>query len=91
MGYVAGETLGERIRRHGRLPAAEVTQVVREVAWALAYAHRQGVVHRDVKPENILLERDGGRAMVTDFGIAQVSGRRPRHAGRPGRRAPRAP
>ena len=74
MGYVAGETLGERVRRHGRLPAPEVTQVVREVAWALAYAHRQGVVHRDVKPENILLERDGGRAMVTDFGIAQVSG-----------------
>ena len=74
MGYVAGETLGERIRRLGRLPAAEVTQVVREVAWALAYAHRQGVVHRDVKPENILLERDGGRAIVTDFGIAQVSG-----------------
>ena len=74
MGYVAGETLGGRIRRLGRLPAAEVTQVVREVAWALAYAHRQGVVHRDVKPENILIEREGGRAMVTDFGIAQVSG-----------------
>ena len=77
MGYVAGETLGERIRRHGRLPASEVTQVVREVAWALAYAHRQGVVHRDVKPENILLERDGGRTMVTDFGIAHVSGDAP--------------
>ncbi|MEZ4411512.1 MAG: protein kinase [Gemmatimonadales bacterium] len=74
MGYVAGETLGARIRRLGRLPPAEVSAVVREVAWALAYAHRQGVVHRDVKPENILLERDGGRAMVTDFGIAQVSG-----------------
>jgi len=74
MGYVAGETLGERIRRFGRIPAAELTPIVREVAWALAYAHRQGVVHRDVKPENILLERDGGRAMVTDFGIAQVSG-----------------
>jgi len=74
MGFVSGETLGERIRRLGRLTAAEVTQVMREVAWALAYAHRQGVVHRDVKPENILLERDGGRAMVTDFGIAQVSG-----------------
>ncbi len=74
MGYVAGETLGARIRRLGRLPAAEVTQVVREVAWALAYAHRQGVVHRDVKPENILLEREGGRSMVTDFGIAHVRG-----------------
>ncbi len=74
MGYVAGETLGERIRRLGRLPAAEVSSVVREVAWALAYAHRQGVVHRDVKPENILLEREGGRAIVTDFGIAHVSG-----------------
>jgi len=74
MGYVRGETLGDRVRRLGRLSAAEITEVVREVAWALAYAHRQGVVHRDVKPENILLERDGGRAMVTDFGIAQVSG-----------------
>ena len=51
--------------------------MVREVAWALAYAHRQGVVHRDVKPENILLERDGGRAMVTDFGIAHVHGDAP--------------
>ena len=77
MGYVAGETLGERIRRAGRLSAGELTQIVREVAWALAYAHRQGVVHRDVKPENILLERDGGRAVVTDFGIAHVSGDAP--------------
>jgi len=77
MGYVAGETLGERIRRHGRLSPSEVTQIVREVAWALAYAHRQGVVHRDVKPENILLEREGGRAMVTDFGIAHVRGDAP--------------
>lgn len=74
MGYVAGETLGQRVGRLGQLPAAEVSAVVREVAWALAYAHRQGVVHRDVKPENILLEREGGRAMVTDFGIAHVSG-----------------
>ncbi|TFG43754.1 MAG: serine/threonine protein kinase [Gemmatimonadales bacterium] len=74
MGYIAGETLGGRIRRLGRLPAAEVSAVMREVAWALAYAHRQGVVHRDVKPENILLEREGGRAMVTDFGIAHVAG-----------------
>jgi hypothetical protein len=77
MGYVAGETLGQRVGRFGRLPAAEVSAVVREVAWALAYAHRQGVVHRDVKPENILLEREGGRAMVTDFGIAHVSGDAP--------------
>jgi serine/threonine-protein kinase len=77
MGYVAGETLGQRIGRLGRLPASEVSAVVREVAWALAYAHRQGVVHRDVKPENILLEREGGRAMVTDFGIAHVSGDAP--------------
>ncbi len=75
MGYVAGETLGERVRRSGRRPANEVVAVVREVAWALAYAHRHGVVHRDVKPENILLEREGGRAMVTDFGIAQVAER----------------
>jgi serine/threonine-protein kinase len=74
MGYVDGGTLAERLRaRGGTLPAAEVVRILREVGWALAYAHARGVVHRDVKPDNILLDRESGRALVTDFGIAHVS------------------
>ena len=72
MGYIAGETLAERVRRAGPLTPADATRMVQECAWALAYAHQHGVVHRDVKPENILLERGTGRALLTDFGIAQV-------------------
>lgn len=70
MTYVEGETLGERLRSRGPLPPTEAARVLREVAWALAYAHGRGVVHRDVKPDNILLEAGTGRALVTDFGIA---------------------
>ena len=75
MAYVAGETLTERVRNRGPLPPGEATRLLREVAWALAYAHAQGVIHRDVKPDNIMLEAGSGRALVADFGIAaQVSG-----------------
>src|SRR5687767_1808553 len=68
MPFVEGETLRARITREGRLPVDEALQLVREMADALEYAHGRGVVHRDVKPENVLLH--GGRALVADFGIA---------------------
>lgn len=74
MSYVEGETLGQRLRDLGPLAPGDAAKVLREVAWALAYAHGRGVVHRDVKPDNILLEAATGRAMVTDFGIAQAEG-----------------
>ena len=72
MGFVDGETLADRVRRAGPLPPREVSRILREVAWALAYAHGRGIVHRDIKPDNILIERGSGRALVTDFGIAQA-------------------
>ena len=74
MAYVEGGTLGERIRRRGPLSNAEAIRMLREVGWALGHAHLHGVVHRDVKPDNILLEAGTGRAMVTDFGIAGTTG-----------------
>lgn len=70
MAYVDGETLGARVRTRGPLPPSEAARMLREVAWALGHAHEQGVVHRDVKPDNILLEAATGRALVADFGIA---------------------
>jgi serine/threonine-protein kinase len=72
MAFVDGETVAERVASRGPIPAHDVTRILREVSWALAYAHAQGVIHRDVKPANILLERGSGRAMVTDFGIARL-------------------
>ncbi len=71
MAFVDGETLGHRVRTRGPVPASDAVRMLREVAWALAYAHAQGVIHRDVKPDNILLESGSGRALVTDFGIAR--------------------
>jgi tRNA A-37 threonylcarbamoyl transferase component Bud32 len=70
MTYIDGETLGERVRARGPLPPAEAARVLREIGWALAYAHVRGIVHRDIKPDNILLERGANRALMTDFGIA---------------------
>jgi len=72
MGYVDGESLSVRIKRRGRLSIEESRRIMRETADALAAAHQQGVIHRDVKPDNILLEGTRGRVMVTDFGIAKA-------------------
>src|SRR5437762_11907599 len=75
MAYVAGETLTERVVRRGPLAPSEAARVLREIAWALAYAHSQGLVHRDVKPDHIMLEDASGRGPGADFGIAgQVRG-----------------
>ena len=72
MGYVDGETLSARVRRAGPLDAHDGSTLVQELAWALAYAHSAGVIHRDVKPDNVMIERASGRAMLTDFGIARL-------------------
>ncbi|MCW3009735.1 MAG: hypothetical protein JWO90_139 [Solirubrobacterales bacterium] len=69
--YVEGETLKDRIRRHGRLPVSEAVAYAIEVARALGAAHAQGIVHRDVKPQNVLIDEEGS-AKVTDFGIART-------------------
>jgi serine/threonine-protein kinase len=68
--YIAGESLRQRLRREGRLSIDDALAATREVAAALDYAHRHGVIHRDVKPENILLQ--DGQALVADFGIAHA-------------------
>jgi len=70
MPYVRGETLRQRLRREMRLPVPEAVAIAAVVTDALAYAHTQGVVHRDIRPENILFE--SGHALVGDFGIAGV-------------------
>jgi serine/threonine-protein kinase len=73
MGYVDGESLAQRIAQRKRLDPREVVRELRDVAGALAHAHRRGIVHRDVKAENILIDAFSGSAMVTDFGIARLA------------------
>ena len=70
MPYVQGESLRHRLARERQLPIADAVRLLREIADALAYAHTNGVVHRDVKPENILLE--SGHAVLADFGVARA-------------------
>jgi serine/threonine protein kinase len=72
MAYIKGDNLAQRVHQRGPMGIEESCKIVRDVADALAYAHERGVIHRDIKPDNILLDADTGRPMVTDFGIARA-------------------
>src|SRR6188508_3132253 len=71
MPFVEGESLRDRLRRERQLPVDEAVRITRDAAQALEYAHRHGIVHRDVKPENLLLTEDGS-TLVADFGVARA-------------------
>jgi eukaryotic-like serine/threonine-protein kinase len=73
MELVEGKSLRELIESEGRVPQANAEQIISEIALALDHAHTQGLVHRDVKPDNILIETSTGRALLTDFGVARAT------------------
>ena len=72
MAYIEGETLHQRLVASGPLPIRDALRITREIGGALAHAHRRGIIHRDVKPSNVLLERETGRALLSDFGLARM-------------------
>ena len=77
MEYIAGSDLAQLLAEHASLPLAQVRPLLRDVAAALDYAHAQGLVHRDVKPSNVMIQAAntagvGQRAILTDFGIAKI-------------------
>src|ERR1051326_870757 len=71
MACIDGGSVADRLDKEGPLPFADAARILAEVASALAHAHKRGVVHRDIKPQNVLVDSDSGRALVTDFGIAK--------------------
>ncbi len=73
MQYVEGEDLAGRLRREGALPTPDILSTLRQICHGLAAAHEQGVIHRDLKPQNIMLDKTGG-VYVTDFGLAKLLG-----------------
>src|SRR4051812_42705169 len=73
MGFVDGDSLAAHIRGEGRLESLRTAAILRDVASALSHAHARGTIHRDIKAENILIDRATGRALVTDFGIARLA------------------
>ena len=87
MPFVPGESLRARLDHGGELPVAAALRLLRDIADALAYAHRRGVVHRDLKPANVLLEE--GHALVTDFGVANARRSRTAHRTRSSPPTPR--
>ena len=73
MEAIDGGSLADKLEREGQLPIDEAARIFGEVASALAHAHKRGVIHRDIKPQNVLLDSESGRALVTDFGIARTA------------------
>lgn len=71
MGYVEGESVADLVKRAGPFSVRDTVRLLQDVGYALAYAHGRGIVHRDIKPDNIMIERATGRALVMDFGIAR--------------------
>jgi predicted Ser/Thr protein kinase len=72
MGYVRGESLATRLEQEARLSVETTRRIMVELADALDYAHRHGVIHRDIKPDNVLIDDESGHAILTDFGIAKA-------------------
>ncbi len=71
MGFVQGETLKGKLERQGKIGPDDTRRILGDIAGALHYAHEQGVVHRDIKPDNILIEDESGKPLLTDFGVAR--------------------